>query len=539
MSLLADCLMLARHDLRLFLRGAQPKKPDAKLKNKRANKGKTSTDSPSQAPVPATNGAPPRRIWLWVLLAVLWAPFAFFAALGLSKIPAQLPNVAHLWISVGVIGLLGVTLLSALTIVADVLFLRRDGELLAMAPIDPRAPAIVRMVTVGISAGIIFILFTLSITLFLPFVGGWRWLGLVPQAIAIALLAAAVAMALARVLFALFGARRVRSTVYALASLMGLATFVVMQSNNLIKRPGTDIGWAEALAAEWSDGIGADAPILWISKVLTGPFWMWGGAVLVVFALYALTAATFGRKLMRSALNPRVERNRKKGTGRVREFPGGPMASVMRKEWRIISRDAQLGLLLIQQSVYLSPVLIAFAANSENSPTRIAAIAGAAVVFAASSISGRAVWLIAGGESAPELLKLAPAREATIRWGKILAILRLAALFSLLAAIGTLALGAGPWAALTVLAFGALASCGAARIAFRFVRPVEVKGFRRPPKGSFSGSLGQGLFTSLLSASAALCASGRPLLSLAPLLAAIAAFYVFTVEDDKPRPALA
>lgn len=541
MSLLADCLFLARHDVRLFLRGSQTRKRAAKAKKPRGkSKGAPIEALPEgQNPAAAGGGAPPRRIWLWIVLGLLWAPVAFFAALGLSKLPAHLPDVAHFWIGIAAIALFAATLLSTLTTIADVLFLRRDGELLAVAPIDPRAPAIVRMITVGLSAGILFILFTLSIAVFLPFVGGWRWLVLVPLAIAIALLAAAVGMGLSRFLFAMFGARRVRSTVYALASLMGLASFVVIQSNNLIDRTGTDNGWLTALAIDWSEHIGANNPVLWISKIMTGPVWMWATAFVAILALYALTAATFGRVLMRSALNPRLAGRRRHDNRRVGEFPAGPMRSVMRKEWRIIARDAQLALLLIHQCVYLSPLLIAFAASGENAPARIATIAGAAVVFAASSISGRAVWLIAGGESAPELLKLAPAAAATIRWGKILAILRLAAVFSLVAAGATFALGTGAGAAIAVIAFGLMASLGAARIAFRFVRPVEIKGFRRPPKGSLGGSLAQGLFTSLLSTAAALFLAGHPLVSLVAIVAALAAFYVFTTEDEPPVRAVA
>ena len=473
------------------------------------------------------------RLFQALLLAIL-VPCCWGVALGLSQTPTHLPAIALWAISIGLIGLLVMLIMASTAGIADTIFLRGDADLLAASPIDQRAVALVRLGNLAISTGTIPIALAIGVSIFLPFYGGWHWMGLVPVMVAISMVACAISLFLARFLVVFFGPKRLRTLVYVLSSAIGLVFFVGVQANNLVHDPATDRGWATQYFIHMAKIVRPDWPLLWPGKALmAGPFgWL---AVLAAAAIiFGIAAFWSGRQLLAMArANSQGKASRRSVSKRTRQaFTNHPIQATMQKEIRIVSRNPQIILSLVAQVIYLSPLLLVILSNQTDWRGRsLVVVAMVAAVTIASSSSGRAIWIVAGGETAPDLLRASPATARQLQWGKILAATMIGCAMVMLEALAVLIWMHNPVAALGCAIFGLLSGFAAARIAFRFVKPFEMKAFRRPPKGSLQGSLSQGLVTGFLAASAGTLASGLPWISGFLLLAAIAAFYVFTVEE--------
>lgn len=473
-----------------------------------------------------------------VLLAIL-VPCCWGVALGLSKTPTHLPAIALWGISLGLIGLLVMLIMASMAGIADTIFLRGDADLLAASPIDPRAVALVRLGNLAISTGVIPIALAIGVSIFLPFYGGWHWMGLVPIMVAISMVACAISLFLARFLVVFFGPKRLRTLVYVLSSAIGLVFFVGVQANNLVHDPATDRGWATQYFVHMAKIVRPDWPLLWPGKALmAGPVgWL---AVLALAAfLFGIAAFWAGRQLLAMArANAQGKASRRSVSKRTRQaFSNHPIHATTQKEIRIVSRNPQIILSLVAQIIYLSPLLLVILSNQTDWRGRsLVVVAMVAAVTIASSSSGRAIWIVAGGETAPDLLRASPATARQFQWGKILAATMIGCAMVVLEALAVLIWMHNPLAALGCVCFGLLSGFMAARIAFRFVKPFEMKAFRRPPNGSLQGSLSQGLVTGLLASSAGCFAANLLWIGGFLLLGAIAAFYVFTVEEAGRPP---
>jgi hypothetical protein len=96
------------------------------------------------------------------------------------------------------------------------------------------------------------------------------------------------------------------------------------------------------------------------------------------------------------------------------------------KEWRIIRRNPMVFAALGAQMFYLlpavvSPIALAFRRGAAD-PQTIAVFLAAGCVLGSSTMAGRGLWIVAGGEHAPDLLRTAPAHPGVIRWGKIFSV---------------------------------------------------------------------------------------------------------------------
>src|SRR5688572_12951284 len=122
----------------------------------------------------------------------------------------------------------------ALVLTTDSLYQRGDLDLLLSSPLPAWRVLIVRMGAIAVNVGAFYLAMVFAICIFLPFTGGWRWLGTAPAVLGLALISTAIGLVLARGLFALIGPRSTRMAAQVLGALIGAAFFLALQSQNFV-----------------------------------------------------------------------------------------------------------------------------------------------------------------------------------------------------------------------------------------------------------------------------------------------------------------
>ena len=414
-------------------------------------------------------------VWL-VLHVVAWIAVRSLAGLGSGD-----PRILLL---VSAVLLVALTFMLSTAIKSSVLvmFERSDLDLLLSSPLPSRSIFTVRLLRVTLAAAALYLV------LLAPFAhaglasGQWRWIGIYPGVLALAVLCACAAMLLTLGLVRMLGARRTRVVGQILGALAGAFLFLVSQAFSLSSRDAQGQAREFAIALVRQDSVLAADSLLWMPAraVLGEPVAMLV-MVLLACAVFMLTARFthryFAHGLQQAASSGRAPAA-VKGTLRHR-FGRSLFQTVVIKEWRLTARDPQLVSQVLLQLLYLLPLAFLVFRNAE---LQVQAI-GAGLVLLCSSLGGALAWIALSAEDAPDLLAASPASAHTVRRAKLAAAVM--PVLALVAAPLLWLVWRSPLAGLVTCVTVSCAVFGAGLVVFWCGRPAQRSNFKVRGKGGF------------------------------------------------------
>jgi ABC-2 type transport system permease protein len=311
----------------------------------------------------------------------------------------------------------------ALVAATRALFVRADLELLLTAPVPPSRVLAARAVAIALSSAGSVALMVLPIAHMGAVLGRPGWLLAWPALVILGLVGTALGLVLAIAIFLVAGRHKARLVANLVATAIAGAFVLGVQIWLMLPADLQETIQVAAAAGSLSS-LEAQAGVL---RLLSGAARGDVSAVLAVtlFAggLFAfsvwLLAGRFARAVMEAAGASTAARRRETPRDGL-AFGTGALASLRRKEWRLMLRDPSLFSQLALQMIYTVPIAVVLARNSEHLPSGFA-VAPAITVIAA-QLAASLAWLTVSGEDAPELIATAPVSRARIEWAKLAAI---------------------------------------------------------------------------------------------------------------------
>jgi ABC-2 type transport system permease protein len=409
----------------------------------------------------------------------------------------------------------------------QVLYERGDLDLLLSSPIPPQRVLAVRAAAIAAQP---FAVFGSLLTPFLvPFAlfGHARWLAAYGVLGALALSASAIGIMAALGLFVLIGPRRTRAAGQILAAVVGAAFFLFAQLRNLL--PHQAPTFYEYLKSVAQAGyFRPDTLAAWPARAALGE-------PLAFFVLFAISLLLFG--VSARALGARFSRDASIAAGvegvasrpRTRadsqRFRRGVVATLIRKELRLLRRDPALLSQVLLRVLYLVPLMLIVVRSAVFRVAGQLETGSGVFVFAAAQVAASLAWITISAEDAPDLLACAPVSRGMLRWAKLAAALvPLAALLSL--PILVLA-WFSPWVGVVAAAGVCGSSLSIGLTSLWFETPVHRKNFRRRSGGSLIGNLAALSLGMVWSATTVGAAAGSPwsVAGLGIALILLAGFY--------------
>ncbi|HZR34073.1 MAG TPA: hypothetical protein VFA75_01775 [Nevskia sp.] len=346
------------------------------------------------------------------------------AARGLPQLaPLQLPLLS-LVLAVALLTATG----AALAIAIDLLFVRGDLDLLCSTPAPVRRIFTARGLGVAVQAAAVPATMLLPVANAAALLGAPRWLGLYPAVAAIGLAAAALGLGLAVLLVRAIGPARARIVALALSAVLGASVLLGIQLPNLLRGSRHTTG---SLLLHWSQGAASAGPDSWLwlpARAARGEPAALALCLLAAAAAFVLVAGSlprgFAYALERAAgVGGRVAARREAAPQR-QGFEQGLWRLMFVKEWRLIVRDPQLLMLLVQTVIGFIPgfILLLRPVQSWSGAAQQGAAAALAALIAC-VLADTMVWLAVCAEDMPELLACAPRRRGELRRMKLVVIL--------------------------------------------------------------------------------------------------------------------
>ena len=476
-----------------------------------------------------------RRAIFYTMMAAFLGFGGYWAARFLSEVTPT-PNVMTLGIVGGVIAILFSLMLSqALMLITESLYQRGDLDLLLSSPIPLWRIVIVRMSAIAINVGIFYLILVAAVCAWLPFFGGWAWIGFAPAILLLTLFATAAALVLARILFALIGPKNTRVAAQILGSLIGAAFFIASQIPRFSEN--------ESRARAMQDVFNAIIPVVGnpASPIslparaafdLNADLAIWAGVAAVSFLLAVWWYASgFARD---AAAIAGLGQRRKRNTRAARAMRAGVNATLIFKEWRLLRRDPLLLSQILLPLLYFAPLFAVFGSRlGEEGFNRISAAGfSSAFVLLVTSFAASLAWLTVSAEDAPDLIASAPVSRDSIDNAKAAA----AALPSVLLLLPPV-IGAGivvsPMVGFWLLLGGAAAIVSTCLIAIWHQTPGNRKEFRRRTRGSLLLNFGRSFVAFGWIGATGLAISGWPLLAIIPALIALG--LMLALHESRPK----
>jgi ABC-2 type transport system permease protein len=421
---------------------------------------------------------------------------------------------------------------------AEALYERGDLDLLFSSPIAPRKVLLVRALGVATGVATIFMVFIAPLLLPSVLYGHPGWLGVFGVLIALALTATALGLSLAMALFALIGPRRTRTVAQVLAALVGAAFFLASQYRTLMGGAATQNLYVDLTQAVQTGRLVpppyADLPL----RAMLGEPLPLIGMLALGGGLFWLAAMALGRRFSDAAAAAQgASSTRVRGRGKpAAPFAAGAFRATIRKELRLIGRDATLLSQVLLRVLYLLPLALMLARSAKG--VDAAALAGGAgfVAFMAGQVAGSLAWITLSAEDTPDLLAVSPTPVSTLRRAKLTA-----------AMIPVALLLALPIAALTVFqpltglitAIGAgLAAWCCGLINLWHQKPGKRADFRRRRGASWFATLAEIFIGGLIAGATTLMGMGLVVWGALPLIVAGALMMVLRRTDDQIARAL-
>ena len=299
-----------------------------------------------------------------------------------------------------------------------VLFERSDLDLLLSSPLPSHSIFSVRLAGVAASTAAVYLFFLAPFAHAGLLQGQWRWLGVYPGVISVAVLCSCAAMLLTLGLVRVLGARRTRVVAQVIGALAGALFVIASQLHSLSSRE------SQGRVREMLDGLlrqdgMSDHPLLLPARALLGeplPMLLLAALAAVVFVLTARRTHRFfahGLQLAASAARAGTA-----PTAPLRpRFGRSLFSTVVVKEWRLIVRDPHLLSQVLLQLLFLLPL---FFLIFQRSDVQVQAL-GAGLALLCGSLTGALAWIALSAEDAPDLLLVSPASLATVRRAKLAA----------------------------------------------------------------------------------------------------------------------
>lgn len=368
------------------------------------------------------------------------------------------------------------------------LFERGDLELLLSSPLSPRRILAARAVAIATTPFLWFSALASLAVLPLAVMGQPRWLAIYPVLASIALLASAAGIGVALLLFSLLGARRTREAGQVIATLIGAAFFLIIQARAFLPDSGQALFGG---VQRWANS-GAFAPgglLAWPARAILGepaPLLAFAAAAMLVFtAMTAALGRRFSTSVAAAAGRPAADR-RSRNAVTYRAFRGGVFATILRKEFRLLTRDPTLLSQVLLRTIFVVPLTFGMLRSAAGDPAqvehlRLASLAGSAT-FLAGQIAGSLAWICVSSEDAPDLLACAPTTSGLVRRAKLSA--AFIPVMALLAAPLMVLTWLSPWVGL-IAALGAAAAAASSILLNLWLEvPMPRQAFRNRREGS-------------------------------------------------------
>lgn len=416
----------------------------------------------------------------------------------------------------------------------EAIYLRNDLDLLLSAPLKGWTILIVRSASVAISTLPLYAFLLGPPILWLSIFNSPLWLTAIPTVLALAFGGTGIALLLVTVLFRLIGPKRTRIAAQILSLLIGATIFILFQLPNFNRR-FREVDEDDVLEQFETLNLDADALYFLPAKAVTGDILAMLLVTTLCAALFSLGVWIFSRRFVTdaaavSAMEPRS--NTKSITSRG--MRPGLLASIVRKELRLLFRDTVLLSRIGLQIVYLIPVAVLLMMPGDGGALALPAFAPVLTMLA-TSLAGSLTWITISAEDAPDLVASSPAGKKLIERGKMIAaIMPVISLMAIpIAILFWRDPGAAIWCALGVIA-GAI--CAALIGLWRQTPGNRNNIMKSRGKGSFAVAMGQTFVALGLSATAGLGAYGLPWLAILPAILTAA---VFTTTYKPPEQAAA
>lgn len=431
------------------------------------------------------------------------------AGLALLAVSVVIAFIASVMISQAVLG------------AVEAIYTRNDLDLLVSSPLSPWTVLIVRSSAIAIGGLPLYAGLLGPPLVWLAVFSSPLWLFSLLFLFSLAFGATGVALLIVNFLFRLIGPRNTRVLAQIFAALAGAAVFLGFQSVNLIGRGEQGsrgeqmVNWLNSLHIE------ADSPWLFAARAMTADLpstlvWLAGCAILFPLGVYVFSRSFVSDAAAASGMG----RKQRATDTRIAAVRGGAMASVIRKEFRLLQRDpvllSQIGL----QIVYLLPLGFILLRPGGGIMLTEAAFAPALTLLS-SALAGSLIWITVSAEDAPDLVASAPIPRRVVDRAKIVSAITpvWAAMAIPLIALTVRAWPEGLWATCGVLC----ATTASAMVGLWRRTPGSRKEFvRRRQKGSVLTGLGQTFVSLGISATAGLGAYGYPWLAVVPAIFAAA-----------------
>ncbi len=420
-----------------------------------------------------------------------------------------------------VIAVIGSLMLSqTIASAVESLYQRGDLDLMFSSPLAPRKTLTVRFATLAVNAFLAICLFFSPLFLPVAIVGHPAWLSVYVVMAALALTTSSLGLLLAMAMFALIGPRRTRAIAQVTAALIGAGFFLGTQLSNIIGGRRTGGMWAEVMRTANDPAFHLPPGGAWPLRAMMGEplplLGLAGGSIL----LFALASSVLGATFVANAAaasGADTARARAAAKGGPARFSQGAFTATLRKELRLLWRDAALLSQVLLRMLYLLP--LGFLVIRSIGASDAVAVPGgaAALTFMAGQVGGSLAWITVSAEDAPDLLACAPTRPAVFWRAKLVAA------FLPMTILLIPLLGALTWfSPLTGLV--SAAGCAAAAMANGLINiwyqtPAKRSDFRRRRGSSWFATLAETIVAGLISVAVFIGAMGH-YAALGPAIAA-------------------
>ena len=476
-----------------------------------------------------------RRAIFYTMMAAGLGFGGYWAARFLSDVTPT-PNVMTLGIVGGVIAILFSLMLSqALMLITESLYQRGDLDLLLSSPIPLWRIVIVRMSAIAINVGLFYLILVAAVCIWLPVFGGWAWIGFAPAILLLTLFATAVALVLARILFAVIGPKNTRIAAQILGSLIGAAFFIASQIPRFTENENRAQAMREIFEAIIPIVGNPASPISLPARAafgLNADLAIWAGVAAISFLLAVWWYASgFARD---AAAIAGLGQRRKRNTRAARGMRAGVNATLIFKEWRLLRRDPLLLSQILLPLLYFAPLFAVFGSRlGEEGFNRVSAAGfSSAFVLLVTSFAASLAWLTVSAEDAPDLIASAPVSRDNIDNAKAAAAALPSVLLLLPPVIGA-GVVASPMAGFWLLIGGAAAIVSTCLIAIWHQTPGSRKEFRRRTRGSLMLNLGRSFVAFGWIGATGLAVSGWPLVAIVPALISLG--LMLALHESRPQ----